>query len=286
MELNKNKRILIVGLGLIGGSYAMALKNKGYRVSAITKEKEDIDFALRSEIIDEGTTEVNEDIVGKADIIVFALYPHIFIDWIEKHKDKIKEGAVLTDVTGVKSSIVKRVQDIIGERAEFIAAHPMAGKEKSGVENSDSSIFENANYIIVPTEKNTKYAITICRNLGETLGFKRISTLSAEEHDKMIAFLSQLTHCIAVSLLCANENEDLVKYTGDSFRDLTRIARINENMWSELFLLNREALIEEMESFKESFDKIYKAIKEEDAETIKEMMRLSTKRRELFDNKI
>ena len=286
MELNKNKRILIVGLGLIGGSYAMALKNKGYRVSAITKEKEDIDFALRSEIIDEGTTEVNEDIVGKADIIVFALYPHIFIDWIEKHKDKIKEGAVLTDVTGVKSSIVKRVQDIIGERAEFIAAHPMAGKEKSGVENSDSSIFENANYIIVPTEKNTKYAITICRNLGETLGFKRISTLSAGEHDKMIAFLSQLTHCIAVSLMCANENEDLVKYTGDSFRDLTRIARINENMWSELFLLNREALIEEMESFKESFDKIYKAIKEDDAETIKEMMRLSTKRRELFDNKI
>lgn len=286
MELDKNKRILIVGLGLIGGSYAIALKKKGYKVSAITKEQEDIDFALRSEIIDEGSTEVDETLVGKADIIVFALYPHVFIDWIEKHKDKIKEGAVLTDVTGVKSSVVERVQSLIGDTAEFIAAHPMAGKETSGVENSDPSIFKSANYIIVPTARNTKYGINVCRRLGETLGFKRISELSVEEHDKMIAFLSQLTHCIAVSLMCASDDENLVSYTGDSFRDLTRIARINENMWSELFLLNKDTLISEMESFKKTFERLYNAIKEEDDETIKEMMRLSTKRREQFDNKM
>lgn len=285
MELNKLKKILIVGLGLMGGSYAMALKNKGYRVLALTKDKEDIDFALRSEIIDEGTTVPSKEFIEKADIIVFALYPCVFLKWIKEHKDKIKDGAILTDVTGVKASVVEEVQKIVGDKAEFIAAHPMAGKERSGVENSDSSIFKNANYIVVPTEKNTKYGITICKNLGETLGFKRISTLSVEEHDKMIAFLSQLTHCIAVSLMCANENEDLVKYTGDSFRDLTRIARINENMWSELFLLNKEPLLSEMESFKDSFERLYKAVKTEDRETIKEMMRLSTKRREIFDNK-
>lgn len=285
MELNKNKKILIVGLGLMGGSYAMALKNKGYKVLALTKDKEDIDFALRSEIIDEGTTVPSKEFIEKADIIVFALYPNIFLKWIEEHKDKIKDGAVLTDVTGVKASVVENVQRIIGDRIEFIAAHPMAGKERSGVENSDSSIFKNANYIVVPTEKNTKYGITICKNLGETLGFKRISTLSVEEHDKMIAFLSQLTHCIAVSLMCASDNEDLVSYTGDSFRDLTRIARINENMWSELFLLNREPLLQEMEIFRDSFERLYRAVKSEDQETIKEMMRLSTERRELFDNK-
>ena len=285
MELNKLKKILIVGLGLMGGSYAMALKNKGYKVLALTKDKEDIDFALRSEIIDEGTTVPSKEFIEKADIIVFALYPCVFLKWIKEHKDKIKDGAILTDVTGVKASVVEEVQKIVGDKAEFIAAHPMAGKERSGVENSDSSIFKNANYIVVPTEKNTKYGITICKNLGETLGFKRISTLSVEEHDKMIAFLSQLTHCIAVSLMCANENEDLVKYTGDSFRDLTRIARINENMWSELFLLNKEPLLSEMESFKDSFERLYKAVKTEDRETIKEMMRLSTKRREIFDNK-
>lgn len=285
MELNKLKKILIVGLGLMGGSYAMALKNKGYKVLALTKDKEDIDFALRSEIIDEGTTVPTKEFIEKADIIVFALYPGVFLKWIKEHKDKIKDGAILTDVTGVKASVVEEVQKIVGDKAEFISAHPMAGKERSGVENSDSSIFKNANYIVVPTEKNTKYGITICKNLGETLGFKRISTLSVEEHDKMIAFLSQLTHCIAVSLMCANENEDLVKYTGDSFRDLTRIARINENMWSELFLLNKEPLLSEMESFKDSFERLYKAVKTEDRETIKEMMRLSTKRREIFDNK-
>jgi prephenate dehydrogenase len=101
----------------------------------------------------------------------------------------------------------------------------------------------------------------------------------------MIAFLSQLTHCIAVSLMCSNDNENLVRYTGDSFRDLTRIARINENMWSELFLLNREPLLSEMENFKETFERLYTAVKDKDSETIKEMMRLSTERRELFDNK-
>jgi prephenate dehydrogenase len=285
MELNKLKKILIVGLGLMGGSYAMALKNKGYKVLALTKDKEDIDFALRSEIIDEGTTVPSKEFIEKADIIVFALYPCVFLKWIKEHKDKIKDGAILTDVTGVKASVVEEVQKIVGDKAEFIAAHPMAGKERSGVENSDSSIFKNANYIVVPTEKNTKYGITICKNLGETLGFKRISTLSVEEHDKMIAFLSQLTHCIAVSLMCSNDNENLVRYTGDSFRDLTRIARINENMWSELFLLNREPLLSEMENFKETFERLYTAVKDKDSETIKEMMRLSTKRRELFDNK-
>lgn len=285
MELNKDKKILIVGLGLMGGSYAMALKNKGYKVLALTKDKEDIDFALRSEIIDEGTTVPSKEFIEKADIIVFALYPAVFLKWIEEHKDKIKDGAILTDVTGVKASLVEAVQKIIGDKAEFIAAHPMAGKERSGVENSDSSIFKNANYIVVPTEKNTKYGITICKSLGETLGFNRISTLSVEEHDKMIAFLSQLTHCIAVSLMCANDNENLVRYTGDSFRDLTRIARINENMWSELFLLNREPLLSEMENFKETFERLYTAVKDKDSETIKEMMRLSTERRELFDNK-
>lgn len=285
MKLNKNAdtKILIVGLGLLGGSYARALKKKGYTIYAIEKNPDSIEFALKNGIIDRGSTEVKEEFLNEAALTVFALYPHILIDWIEKHGKKCKKGAVLTDVTGVKTSIVSRVQALLPESVEFIAAHPMAGKETGGVQNSDDAIFHGANYIVVPTEKNSPEAIEICSELGRELGVRSVSILSPEKHDEMIAFLSQLTHCIAVSLMCAGEDAGLVDYTGDSFRDLTRIAKIQENMWSELFLLNKGALIDQMDRFRESFDRLYDCIKEEKTEEMKEMMRLSTARRALFD---
>ena len=216
-------------------------------------------------------------------MIIFALYPHVFTDWIEKYQAFFKSGAVITDVTGVKGCVVHKVQHMLRDDVEFIAAHPMAGKEVYGVENSDDAIFKGANYIVVPTERNTPEAIELCRNLGEILGFKQVAELSVDEHDQMIAFLSQLTHCIAVSLMCANNTPGLEKYTGDSFRDLTRIARINDEMWSELFLSNKDVLLKEMDRFRTSFNELYDKIKNDDREGMREMMRLSTERRKLFD---
>lgn len=283
MKLIKKVNILIIGLGLIGGSYAKGLKKLGFEVNAITKEQSSIDYALKNGIIDNGTTEISPELIGKADLVIFALYPHIFIDWISENQKYFKSGAILTDVTGVKGCIVDEIQGMLREDVEFISAHPMAGKEVSGVENSDDSIFKQANYIVVPTERNSEEAIELCKNLGEILGFKQIAVLSVEEHDRMIAFLSQLTHCIAVSLMCCNNTEGLEKYTGDSFRDLTRIANINDEMWSELFLNNKGQLLSEMERFKASFDELYDRIKEDDREGIREMMRTSTSRRKLFD---
>ena len=283
MEINKNANILIVGLGLLGGSYAMALKKKGYRVEAITRSQSSIDYALEKGMIDGGASFPDPEIIGRADIAVFALYPHIFVDWIKENQKYLKSGAVITDVTGVKSCIVYDIQEMLRDDVEFIAAHPMAGKEVYGVENSDDKIFEQANYIVTPTDKNTASAIELCEELGRVLGFKTVSKLSPEEHDRMIAFLSQLTHCIAVALMCSSDNPELVHYTGDSFRDLTRIAKINEEMWSELFLLNKSALIEEMDEFMTSFKKLRESLINEDTETMKEMMRLSTERRKLFD---
>ena len=283
MILDKNKNILIVGLGLLGGCYGMALRRWGYKVSAITLKKEDIDYALENDIITYGTTEVEEDLVKGADLIVFALYPHIFLEWIEKYGHLIKEGAIITDVTGVKTAIIDKVQSALKPGVEFISAHPMAGREVGGVKNSDDAIFRDANYIVVPTEKNTEEAIELCVELGHILGFRRVSVLSPEKHDNMIAFLSQLTHCIAVSLMCSNDDPDLVKFTGDSFRDLTRIAKINEEMWSELFSLNKQELVRQMECFEDSFKKLKQALISDDTETMKEMMRISTKRRSNFD---
>lgn len=283
MKLNKDSNILVVGLGLLGGSYAKALKKKGYKVSAITKDKESVDYAVANGIIDYGTTEVEPELVSAADITIFALYPTVFLQWIEKYGNLFKCGAVITDVTGVKSSIVYRIQSILPDEVEFISAHPMAGREVQGVENSDDSIFHDANYIVCPSEENCAESIELCKQLGRELGFGNISVISAEEHDGMIAFLSQLTHCIAVSLMCSNDNESLVEYTGDSFRDLTRIAKINENMWTELFMLNKRPLLREMDRFLSAFMELKTSLESGDTEKMKEMMRLSTARRKLFD---
>ena len=283
MIVDVRKKILIVGLGLLGGSYARALKRFGFHISAVTKEQSSVDYALKEGIIDEGSTELDERIIKEADLVIFALYPHIFVEWIEKNQALLKSGAIITDVTGVKSSIVYKIQDMLRPDVEFIAAHPMAGREVSGVENSSDKIFSGANYIVTPTDKNTTEAINTCLELGRLLGFSNVTTLSPEEHDEMIGFLSQLTHCIAITLMTCNDKENMEKFTGDSFRDLTRIARINDLMWSELFVENKEVLLKQMNMFMDKFIELKSMLEAEDIDGMRKMMRHSTERRALFD---
>ena len=263
MIVDVSMNILIVGLGLLGGSYARGLKRFGFRIGAITKEQKDIDYALREGIIDEGTTEIDERLIGEADLVVFALYPHIFVEWIREHQRLLKSGVLLTDVTGVKRSVVYQIQDMLRDDVEFIAA----------------------NYIVTPTAKNTPEAIQTCVEIGRLLGFSRVATLSPEEHDEMIGFLSQLTHCIAITLMTCNDKENMEKFTGDSFRDLTRIARINDLMWSELFIANKDALLHQMNLFIDKFTELKNMLETEDVDGMRAMMRYSTARREKFDKK-
>jgi prephenate dehydrogenase len=283
MEWISKSNILIVGLGLIGGSYARALTRLGFHVTALARRQETIDYAMAHGIIAEGAVGVDPALVGSADAVIFALYPGVFKQWIADNQGLLRSGALLTDVTGVKRCIVYDIQDMLRPDVEFIAAHPMAGKEVYGVENSDDRIFHEANYIVTPTDKNTPEAVEWCKSLGRILGFRKVSVLSPEEHDEMIGFLSQLTHCIAVSLMTCKENRHLVDYTGDSFRDLTRIARINEDMWSELFLLNRDELLAQMDQFEKEFHELRDMLADGDVEGMKEKMRLSTTRRAYFD---
>lgn len=285
MIVDVSKKILIVGLGLLGGSYARVLKRFGFHISAITKEQSSIDYALSENIIDEGSISLDKRLIGEADLVIFALYPHVFIKWIEENQSLLKSGAIITDVTGVKGSIVYKIQDMLRDDVEFIAAHPMAGREVSGVENSTDKMFQGANYIVTPTDKNTPGAINTCLELGRLLGFSNVTTLSPEEHDEMIGFLSQLTHCIAITLMTCNDKENMEKFTGDSFRDLTRIARINDLMWSELFVANKDALLSQMDMFADKFNELREMLKEEDIEGMRKMMRHSTERRALFDKK-
>ena len=281
--LSRNEKILIVGLGLLGGSYAEALTDAGFEVGAIDIRKEAISYAYDKGIISSGDTVVRKPYIEKFDIIIFALYPKLMIEWIEKYQMYIKLGTLITDVTGIKTWLIDELEKKLRPDLEFVGAHPMAGREVYGVENSDKNIFKNANYIIVPSQSSTLRGMNKVKEIGEILEFQNIVTLSKEEHDEMIGFLSQLTHCIAISLMTCKESQNLVEYTGDSFRDLTRIAKINENMWSELFLLNKQELLDQMNLFLQQFNEFKDALEKEDIDKMKDIMRLSTMRRSYFD---
>ncbi len=283
MQWISKGNILIVGLGLMGGSYARALSRLGYHVTAIDTRRESIEYALANGLIREGSDSVSPELAERADAVIFGLYPKRLIEWLKNGQHLFRPGTMITDVTGVKSAVVYDIQGMLRDDLEFIAAHPMAGREVYGVENSDDGIFRGANYIVTPTERNTPEAVEWCADLGRILGFRKISVLSPEEHDRMIAFVSQLTHCIAVSLMTSSDDRHLVDYTGDSFRDLTRIARINDGMWSELFLMNREPLLEQMDLFLKEFTELREMIASEDREGMRKKMRLSAERRAWFD---
>lgn len=281
--LNPKDKILIVGLGLIGGSYAEALTDGGFTVGAIDVDKESIDYALEKGIINDGTVNADEDYISRFDVIIFALYPEKLLKWITENQYKIKSGAILTDVSGVKCATVYPVQAILRQDLEFIGAHPMRGREVLGVKNATKKIFTDCNFIVTPTDKNTANGIAAASDVGAAIGAKKISVITPEEHDEMIGFVSQLTHLIAVALMNCKDSAHLSDYTGDSFHDLTRIAKINEELWCGLFMMNKDALIKDTDAFIEKITEIRDCIKNDDQTKLKELMRISTARRKLFD---
>ncbi|MBQ4342988.1 MAG: prephenate dehydrogenase [Erysipelotrichaceae bacterium] len=282
--LNKETHFHIVGLGLMGGSIAMGLKKHGFTVTAMDIDPNAIEYALQHHLIDEGSTQENA-FLQNADFIISGLYPSVLLEWINKYASEFKPGALITDVTGVKAQIIEPVQALLPETVEFVGSHPMAGRETSGVQFSDCKMFKPANYIIVPTEKNTEEGIRKIHEFAELLNFRHISVLSIEEHDQMIAFLSQLTHVIAVTLMNTHDNTHLVEYTGDSFRDLTRIAKINEHLWTELFLLNKDNLLQEINVFQNELTHFKQVLEKEDIDEMKRLFVQSTIRRKQFDRK-
>lgn len=283
--LDKSKTYLIVGLGLLGGKYAQVLSQKGYRVTGITHSQSTLEYALHHDYICAGKTEDFADLVRGADCVIFGLYPTVLLDWVRQYGALLRPGTLVTDVSGVKRGVVEPIQELLPDGVEFIASHPMAGRETSGIAHSAEVDFAPANFIITPTDRNTPAGIAWCRSLAETLGFRRISELSPAEHDHMIGYVSQLCHAIAVSLMCASDNSDLACYTGDSFRDLTRIARINDKMWAELFLWNKDNLISEIDMFTNALQQMRQELVEDDRAGLEAMFRLSTQRREAFDKK-
>lgn len=280
------KNICIVGLGLLGGSYAMGLTRAGHRVTAVDVRAEAIRYALDRGIIAAGGTINFTAMLGEADALVLALYPGAAVEFLHANAQYCKTGALITDVCGVKCGIVDEIQGFLRPDLEFIASHPMAGREVSGVEHANCEMFRSANFIVTPTPKNTPRGVAFACALAEELGFAHITQLSCADHDRMIGYVSQLTHAIAVSLMNATDNTHLAEYTGDSFRDLTRIARINAPLWRELFLLNRDNLLNEIDIFSAALSDLRAKVETGDAAGLEALFRQSTERRAQFDKKL
>lgn len=274
-------KITIVGLGLLGGSYASGLAKKGYKVKAIDINQEYLEHALANKWIVEGSDDPS--LVSDADLVIFCLYPNTLVKWLNSYQNLLKPNALLTDVTGVKRSIMSKINGFLRTDVKFIYSHPMAGKEVSGALYSDSNIFKSANFIVIKDEDIQ--AMQTIKDLAMILEFKNIVELDAKSHDEMIAFVSQLTHVIAVCLMNVSDNTHLKDYTGDSFRDLTRIAKINENLWYELFMQNKDMLLKEIDAFTRQLDHFKEVIINDDEEEMKRLFRQSSMRRKEFDKK-
>ncbi|AMD94886.1 prephenate dehydrogenase [Leptotrichia sp. oral taxon 847] len=279
--------VTVVGLGVIGGGVAQGLKNIGVKtIYGIDIDEKTLKKAKEKNIITKGFVKTKEPL-QKSDFVVITLYPNIVKSFFVNNIENFKDGAIITDVIGIKGKIIEEIDPII-EKSEknidFIFGHPMAGREKRGIDFADSRVFEGANYILIKDEKNKKENLDLLSKIIKKMGFKSVSFLTAKEHDEIIAFTSQLTHAIAVSLVNSdNQKYDTNKFIGDSYRDLTRIAKINEDLWSELFLGNKENLLKMIQQFEDELDIIKDALKNDDIGTLKEQFIISARRREKID---
>ena len=273
----------IVGLGLIGGSYAKALRNLRVRKILGMDISHGIARAcLNANMIDEVVAEDGRNL-KEADVIICSVYPEAVMSFVRQNVQNFAEGMLMTDATGVKGTMPREIQELLPEGCEFISGHPMAGRQGSGLGMSDAAIFNNSNYIIVPTEKNTPEAVSWLEEFAKALGCARSVKVSMEDHDKIIAYTSDLPHITAVALVnSASYNKNTQYFSAGGFRDATRVADINPDLWSDLFLSNRENVIAEIENYQSQLERWKKAIVENDREALKEIMREAGPRRRML----
>jgi len=274
----------IVGMGLIGGSYAKALRRlKVKKILGLDISHGILKACLNSNMIDEMVEEDGSSL-RQADVIICCVYPGAIVDFVRANGANFRPGMLLTDATGIKGGLPEKVQALLPAGCEFISGHPMAGRQGSGLGMAAAEIFDGANYIIVPAPHNTPAAVAWLEHFAMALGCRRTVQVEAQEHDKIIAYTSNLPHTLAVSLVnSASYTENTKYFIAGSFRDATRVADINPELWSDLFLANRENVIEEIEKYQQQLERWLKALRENDGETLQQMMRDSAaKRRELY----
>lgn len=262
----------VVGLGLIGGSIAKsAKKNTSFKVFGYDIDPDTVKNAISEESID---AELTEDRITTCDYIFIPLYPEAVIDFVEKNASKFKNGAVVIDCAGVKRSVCDKCFKIAEEyNFSFIGGHPMAGTQFSGFENSKVTMFYNAPFVLTPKENEDILTLANAREVIMKLGFGRVSVMTPQKHDKLIAFTSQLAHVVSNAFVKSPSAIERKGISAGSYKDLTRVAYLNENMWTELFLDNKDNLIFELDNIIAELQKYSDAMKNNDAQTLKQLLK-------------
>lgn len=279
-DIDFNFCIAVVGLGLIGGSYAKALKKLNpKKIYGIDCDENIINCALETGIIDEGYKD-GSIALREADLIILALYPKECVRFVRDNKNNFKPGSIITDTCGVKHMIIEEINSIIPEKIEFIGGHPMAGKESKGLQYSTEDIFIGSNYFITPHNKNCEKSLKLVENMAYAIGCKNVIRVDSEEHDRIISYTSHLPHVIAISLM----NSDVLKDTlglfiGGSFKDATRVAEINSRLWLQLLTINSDEIIKEIENFENKLFDIKEAIKTKNIDTLEVLFNSADQKR-------
>lgn len=268
--------IAIIGLGLIGGSVARRIRgfSRG-KIFGVDSNPQTLELAARDSVIDEGFAD-GGSFLEDTGLIILCLYPQASIDFIKKNIKYIKAGTVITDVCGVKNYVADNICPMLPKGVEFIGAHPMAGREVGGYTSSTDTLFNGACFIITPTQKSSPASIALIRSLAEHIGCTNIVTTTPSEHDEIIAYTSQLMHIVAVALCIDPMIKRSRFFSAGSLRDCTRVAVINEEMWSELFLENKQSLSDRITEMQNNLELIKLALNSNDREKLKDIMKTAT----------
>lgn len=269
--------ITIVGLGLIGGSMAKAIREnlKVKKLWAVDLDRDALKEAHESGIIDD-FFEDEKVPLSNSDIVILCTYPNTALDFMKNNRNNFKHGALITDTSGIKEKIVEGARNVLRSDCEFIGGHPMSGKESMGYKYSDGNIFQGTNYIITPDEKSNKEAVLLLKEILFTIGFKKIIEMSPKEHDRIIAYTSQLPHILACIMMNSKSFEGSRDVRGGSFRDITRVADINCELWSELLHENKQNILEELEAVMKDIKNISSMIDSDDVDSLRTVFKNSS----------
>lgn len=273
--------VAVVGLGLIGGSMAKALHAyTAHKVVGFDHSPLVLQAALRDNAIEEIVT----DDFSAADCILIALYPGDTLDFIRRHRATFSAGAVVIDLCGVKRVICSEAATLLaGSGAFFLGGHPMAGRESSGYPSADAGLFAGASMILTPLPDTPPGLVAKAGALFRSLGFGHIEVTTPERHDEMIAYTSQLAHVVSSAYVCLPAAEDYRGFSAGSFRDLTRVAKLNEEMWSELFLCNGDYLSGQIDALIQHLARLRDCIGEQDRDSLCALLRRGRKRKERLE---
>ena len=268
----------VVGLGLIGGSVAKAYHAKGHKVYAWNRSRKTLDFALISGDVDAELTEEN---AHECDLIIVCLYPKASIDWVRKFAPYFGSETMVMDACGTKREICETCFKLAEEHGfTFVGAHPMAGTKDSGYKYSKADMFVGAPMVIVPPRFDDINLFAKVKELLAPLEMGKFSITSADDHDQMIAFTSQLSHLVASSFIKSPAAERQGGFAGGTYRDMTRVAYLNAPMWAEIFISNKDCLLAELDSLIGNLSKYREAVSEEDLEELKALLEEGSRRKQ------